>query len=174
MVGVDRLQVGHFQKHLIAREHRKSRMRKIGVASLMLTSMVDMFSLLVIFLLQTFSSTPAVMNIQRGLMLPQATTGMATGDAPVLSLSKDEVILDQKPFGSLTGSIQNPQKLLDLLEEMKMTWMKQHPKESFQGNIHLQADRDLPAVQVAMMMNILMSQGYQTMHMTVVAAGKGP
>jgi hypothetical protein len=66
MVGVERLQVGHFQKHLIAREHRKSKARRTGAASLMLTSMVDMFSLLVIFLLQTFSSSPAVMSIQKG------------------------------------------------------------------------------------------------------------
>ncbi len=174
VVGVDRLQVGHFQKHLVAREHRKNKIRKTGAASLMLTSMVDMFSLLVIFLLQTFSSSPAVMSIQKGINLPQAVTGMVTGDAPVLSLSADDVVLDQKSFGTLATTMQKPQALLTRLEELKMAWMKLHPKDSFHGDIHLQADKGMSAVDVSMMMNILMSQGFQTVHMAVIAGGKGP
>lgn len=46
------LQTTRFTQRLLALKHRGSRTRRILVAGLMLTSMVDMFSLLVIFLLQ--------------------------------------------------------------------------------------------------------------------------
>ncbi len=44
-----------FEKHLVNRRRKKNWGLKAAGFTLMLTSMVDMFSMLVVFLLQTFS-----------------------------------------------------------------------------------------------------------------------
>ena len=51
-----------FEKHLINRKRKRNWGMKAAGFTLMLTSMVDMFSMLVVFLLQTFSSSPEMLN----------------------------------------------------------------------------------------------------------------
>src|SRR4051812_45652774 len=89
-----------FEKHLIARAYRRLGTRRLMVAGLMLTSMVDMFSLLVIFLLQTFSASPELAVITKGVTLPSSATSRELKDAPVLSIAQDGVFLDQKFVGA--------------------------------------------------------------------------
>ncbi len=89
-LGSQTLSVGTFQKHLLKRTQKKGVRRRILIATLTLTSMVDMFSLLVIFLLQTFSTSPELVMVTKGVTLPAAVTGRELNDAPVLSLTADE------------------------------------------------------------------------------------
>ena len=49
-----------FEKHLVNRRRKRGWAIKATGFTLMLTSMVDMFSMLVVFLLQTFSSSPEI------------------------------------------------------------------------------------------------------------------
>ena len=85
-----------FEKHLISRKRKSSWGKKAAVYALMLTSMVDMFSMLVVFLLQTFSTSPEIL-INKGLSLPDSLTSSEVKEAPVLALAKDgNIYLDQK------------------------------------------------------------------------------
>ncbi len=141
------------------------------VAGLMLTSMVDMFSLLVIFLLQSFSNSPEVMALSKNLVLPAAISAAAPVDAPVLTLSKSEVLLDQKILGAHRTVADHPEALIKQLEQLKQTWAKAHPGAAFSGEVHLQADRDLSSAFVSRFVNILNSQGYSNVHLAVVSGG---
>ena len=61
--------------------------------------MVDMFSMLVVFLLQTFSSSPEIL-VTKGVELPISTTPSMVREAPVLAMSRDgSLYLDQKLVG---------------------------------------------------------------------------
>ena len=171
MIGSSSLRIGTFHKHLVASAGRKQKTKRVIVAGLMLTSMVDMFSLLVIFLLQSFSNSPQVMTMNKGVSLPIAISGSMTKDAPVLSISSDEVTLDNKLVGSTINVIKSPQTLLAELQSLKLTWTKSHPKETFAGEIHLQADRALAAPLVSELMSILVSQGYSSIQLAVVSGG---
>jgi hypothetical protein len=55
------VQSSAFEKHLVNRRRKRSWALKAAGFTLMLTSMVDMFSMLVVFLLQTFSSSPEIL-----------------------------------------------------------------------------------------------------------------
>src|ERR1700720_2518899 len=112
-LGSQTLKVGSFQRHLVGRKHKKKSRKRALIAGLTLTSMVDMFSLLVIFLLQSFSTSPELLMITKGVTLPAAISGRELMDAPVLSLSTSGVYLDQKLVGSLEDLSNDPEPLMN-------------------------------------------------------------
>lgn len=170
-LGASTLKVKTFQRHLVNRKQVSAKRRRLMVAGLTLTSMVDMFSLLVIFLLQTFSTSPELMMVTKGVTLPVASQARELQDAPVLSLSKDGVFLDQKPVGEMAALLNDPTPLLERLQDLRETWLKTHPGEEFKGVISLQADRDLSSTAVSQFMGVLPSQNYSTIQLAVVSRG---
>ncbi|MGE4130371.1 MAG: biopolymer transporter ExbD [Bdellovibrionales bacterium] len=160
-----------FAKRLVAREHQSKKHKRVMVTGLMLTSMVDMFSLLVIFLLQNFSNSPEVMAISQNLVLPSAISAAAPIDAPLVTVNADEVLVDSKPMGSTKTIISKPQALIDSLEDMKKSFAKSHPGEPFKGDIHLQADQGLSSVFISQLVGILNTYGYSSVHLAVVNGG---
>ncbi len=84
------VQANAFEKHLVNRRRRTLFGKRNVGFTLMLTSMVDMFSMLVCFLLQTFSSTPEIM-VLKGMTLPDSITPAIVREAPVISINKDGV-----------------------------------------------------------------------------------
>ncbi len=137
------------------------------VAGLTLTSMVDMFSLLVIFLLQSFSNSPEVMALSNGITLPAAVSASAPIDAPVLAVSSDDIVIDQKSMGTPQAILGQPQPLLDQLQKLRATWQTAHPTEPFIGDVHLQADKTLSSTLVSQVISLLIGQGYSSVHLAV-------
>lgn len=168
------MQTTRFTKRLLARKHKQSRTRRVLVAGLMLTSMVDMFSLLVIFLLQSFSNSPEVMTLTKGLTLPASISASAVIDAPVLMVTEAQVLLDQREVGSLTEILTNPARLSAPLKALVDKWKSSHPGADFKGEINLQADRGMPSTAVARVMNILNGHGYGAVHLAVVGSNSAP
>lgn len=170
-LGPQVLTVGSFQKHLIARKQKKAKTRRLMTAGLTLTSMVDMFSLLVIFLLQTFSTSPELITVSKNVHLPIAVSASTFRDAPVLAVTAEEIYVDQKLVGRTDDLLKNPQALLDRLTELRELWQRAHPHDEFGGHISLQADKDLSGAIVSRLMGILPSQAYSTVQLTVISRG---
>jgi biopolymer transport protein ExbD len=156
-----------FEKHLINRRRKKSWGLKAAGFTLMLTSMVDMFSMLVVFLLQTFSSSPEIMLL-KGMELPNSTTSAIVNEAPVLAISKDgNIYLDQKLVGPTTGIVKNPDQLLQKLNQIKSDWVISH-HYPFTGEVNLQADREIESTTVSLVMNILTSSQFHSIQLAVI------
>src|SRR5256886_16647791 len=68
--------------------------KKVGYASLMLTSLVDMFTIIVIFLLMNFSANGEVLYMSKDIKLPDAYHGAQLERAPVISVSGEAATLD--------------------------------------------------------------------------------
>lgn len=160
-----------FQKHLIARAHAKKKGRKTLLLALSLTSMVDMFSLLVIFLLQTFSTSPEMLMVSKGVTLPSAQSGRELVDAPVLSINQEGIFLDQKLIGKVEQVLKNPDSLMKRLSDLRDLWQKTHPNAKFKGEMNLQAHRDTPSTVVSQVMGMLPSQSYGSIQL-IVTSGK--
>lgn len=164
-----RLDVNRFNRHLVARAYRSKARKKMVIIGLMLTSMVDMFSLLVIFLLQTFSTSPELVVVAKNVQLPIAQTSREMKDAPLLAISEAGVYLDQKFVGLTEDLMKDPAPLMERLEEQRTLWQKTHPQEKFSGEINLQADRDIPSTIVSRFMGMLPSQAYGSIQLAVVS-----
>ena len=156
-----------FEKHLINRKRKKRWGIKAMGFTLMLTSMVDMFSMLVVFLLQTFSSSPEIM-VTKGIQIPDSITPSVVKEAPVLALSKDgNMYLDQKLVGKTISILKKPNDLLTKLNTIKSQWSKSH-STPFSGEINLQADKEIKSTSVATIMGILTTSQFQSIELAVI------
>jgi len=160
-----------FSRHLLARQFQRSKRKRMMIMGLMLTSMVDMFSLLVIFLLQTFSASPEMSVVAKGVVLPSSITSREIKDAPVLAISSAGIYLDQKFVGLTEDLLDQPEPLMTRLSELRELWQKSHPSEKFPGEINLQADQAISSTVVSRIMGMLPSQAFGSIQLAVTGGG---
>lgn len=79
---------------------RKKGKREV-TALLSLTAMVDMFTVLVIFLLQNYNTEGLVVNIPKDLVLPQAQVIKELKPSVVVTVSPEEITIDELPVAKL-------------------------------------------------------------------------
>ncbi|MBC7370976.1 MAG: biopolymer transporter ExbD [Bdellovibrionaceae bacterium] len=94
---------------------------KRGVtAMLSLTAMVDMFTVLVIFLLQNYNSTGEILYIPKEVVLPKASMVKELKPAYVVTISSKEILVDKlqvATFDEVKGQQEwMIQKLFDVLK----------------------------------------------------------
>lgn len=78
---------------------RKKNKRSV-TAILSLTAMVDMFTVLVIFLLQNYSATGEILYIPKEVTLPKAQRVNELKPAVVVTVSSKEVLIDRTPVAT--------------------------------------------------------------------------
>ena len=122
--------------------------KKSIYAGLMLTSLVDMFTIIVIFLLMNFSANGEVLYMSKDIKLPDAVHGAQLERAPVISVSPDAVTFDGRQVATtedLTkGDLLNVPELEDALREEKRRYEQIHvndPDHPFKGLVNVQADK---------------------------------
>jgi biopolymer transport protein ExbD len=74
--------------------------RRSIVGQLSLTAMVDMFTVLAIFLLQQYKETGVVIEIGKGIELPKATETRELKPAHIVIISKDGIQVDKDVVAS--------------------------------------------------------------------------
>ncbi len=128
-----------------------ARSKKSGYASLMLTSLVDMFTIIVIFLLMNFSANGEVLYMSKDIKLPDAYHGAMIERAPVIAVSADAVTFDGRMLLSTSdlekGDVLNVPELEDVLRDEKRRYEQIHandPDHPFRGLVNVQADRRIP------------------------------
>lgn len=105
-------------------------------APLMLTSLVDAFSILVIYLLMHFSASGEILMVSKDTELPKAAN---TADLVRETIVKVE---DGKYF--VEDLEVTPEGLVAKLLEMRQTFAKDRPGEEVPDKIIVQADRRTP------------------------------
>lgn len=129
----------------------RTRREQPQVSSLSLTSMMDMFTIMLFFLLKSFSTEGDIVTLADNLQLPISTSQIK----PVLTLnlmvSKDSIIVEGKEVELITN-ITNDNSLLikRLADELRLHAEKSikianiNESVKFKGNITIQADKTIP------------------------------
>jgi biopolymer transport protein ExbD len=78
----------------VALGRRKRKPQKFIPPKLMLTSMMDMFTIILIFLLFSFSETPETLRLNKDIELPHSTVQAGYQKTIEIVLSKNELSLD--------------------------------------------------------------------------------
>jgi biopolymer transport protein ExbD len=102
-------------------------------ADLLLTALVDAFSILVIFLLMSFSSTGDLLLIGKDTELPKAAQTELLERAPVVKVEQGQIYLENKP---VTGD-----SLIQALLDLRKKFAADHAGEEYPGMVTVQADR---------------------------------
>lgn len=102
-------------------------------ADLLLTALIDAFSILVIFLLMSFSSTGDLLTIGKDQELPKATFGEVLERNPVVKIEDGKTYVEDKEVTSDT--------MVAALLNLRKQFTDSHPGQEYPGVVTVQADR---------------------------------
>ncbi len=140
-------------------------------AVLPLTSMIDMFSLLVIFLLLNFSATGEIFYVNNNLKIPIAEHGHVLESLPIISITPKGVIFDAQGAGSKRFHIEerdpNLPQLKSMLQRIRNMEQTVNRNPAFRGGVNIQADEKTSIIYVKRVMNILISEGWTNISFAV-------
>ena len=129
--------------------------RKAVNANLNLVPFIDMMTMLVIFLMSTFSATGELIMQQRGVELPKAINDKELERAPIITITRDSVafkgdaVADTKALAEDQSTEWKIPELFDRLQLEKFNFEKQDIPEDrkalMRGLIVLQADKGVDA-----------------------------
>lgn len=141
---------------------------------LSLTSMIDMFSVIILFLIQSFSATGEVFLVNEKIQLPPAAHAQTLQRAPLVTVMMDKIVLEGAPVGEnadIKEKIEETDWDLPLLarrlEDYKAFFENIHPGVKFPGDVILQADKEIPFVYVKRVMYSLVKIGFVNVNLAV-------
>jgi biopolymer transport protein ExbD len=154
--------------------------RKSLYAPLNLVAYIDMMTMLVIFLLMSFSATGELVFVQKNIVLPDAQNWTDLERAPVISVSKDVVTLDGAQVAtsdellrdSATGDFKIAE-LHDKLVTLKNNYKLLHPGEEFNGIAIVQSDKNVEYKMLKKITYTAAVAGYQNVNFAVTPKTKG-
>ncbi len=153
--------------------------RKATNADLNVVPMVDMMTMLVIFLLQQFSSTGEVLYMQKDIKLPDARHGQTIDLAPVVAISGTEIavvgvkVADIADLDREAGYLNIP-GLEEKLRDEKKRWdfiHQQDPEKKWEGMVNIQADKAVPFRVVKRVMYSCGVAGYFNVNLATLDVG---
>lgn len=152
-----------------------------GAFKIQITSMVDMFVILLVFLLKTYSTSPVNITPKDGLKMPESTSTTDPVDVVKLIVSEDGIFVEEKKVLSLDhGKLaqenldkNDPSFLRGLFEalderaKLAKDISKVNDSFEFDGKVLMQADRNLPYELLQKVMYTSMMAGYADVKLAV-------
>ena len=130
-------------------------------ADLLLTALIDAFSILVIFLLMSFSSTGDLLFIGKDQELPKASLADMLERNPVVKLENGKTYIEDKEVTSDT--------MVAALMDLRKQYMESHPGQEYAGIITVQADRRLKYEVLNQVVLAASHAGYSDVRFAVIA-----
>lgn len=149
---------------------------KRGTFALRLTSMIDMFTILLVFLLKSYSAEGQIMTVAQDLKLPESTSQQKPGVMSVVAVTKEWLLVDGRPIERLEAIMESDKMLINSLREelQRLRSMSEGIGElstqmqGFRGNIAIQGDKDITFDLLKRIMLTCGQVGYNNMHLAVL------
>lgn len=129
---------------------RKPR-RRSHTFQLRLTSMIDIFTILLIFLLKNFSTEGQMMTTSNDIILPVSSATKSPQASSIVMINSDWILVDGKPLESMQKIINDNSLILsNLYEDLKAKRILAEKAASldermaFRGDITVQGDENIP------------------------------
>jgi biopolymer transport protein ExbD len=155
---------------------KKYRKRENSIVKLNITSMIDMFTLMVVFLLQNFSAQGQLVTPAQGLRLPKSSVEKLAKEALSVKISQknimveDAVVIGPDAYQALLGQkdfMIGPlyKSLSKYADEAKKS--AEMFKSEFSGKISIQGDVEIPYNVLTRVMYTCGQSGYPNMNLVV-------
>jgi len=171
---------GPHLKHHVGLGSGGSHGSKSVFASLQLTPMIDMFIVVLIFLLMTFSATGEILFVSKDIKLPFAEKVDKLDRAPVIAISYPEddpsggvVTLDGSEVSTARELLEDDSpdwkiaKLTEQLEVKKHNWKLTNPDRQFPAEVIVQSDQNVDFKIIKKVMYSCGLAGYSNVHFAV-------
>jgi biopolymer transport protein ExbD len=133
-------------------KRRLARGKTPNLLVLNITSMLDMFTILILFLLKSYSAEGMIITIPADLFLPDSTTQTSPRPGLVVELSQNHIVVDGEVIPVDLAQIEASEEILipELFSHL-ITKARQYeeiasinPAASFTGQMILEGDREVP------------------------------
>lgn len=149
-------------------------------ADLNVTPLVDMFVILVLFLIANFSATGEILAMSKDIELPEASNTDELQLAPVVQVSKDQVIVSGVSVGRVDDLTRedylNIPQLEEKLRDMKKQFEDLHnaanDSGAFKGDVNIQADKKVQFRIIKRVMFSCAAAGYGNIAFATLAASE--
>lgn len=147
--------------------------KKNGFADLNLTPMVDMFTMLVIFLIQQFAASGEILYMSKDIKLPEAAHAAQIEPVPVVQISSEVIALLGERVAELDEIEREEYANIPALEEKlrdqkkRFEILHQGDPNAFKGDVNIQADRKIPFKIIKKVMFSCASAGYGNINFAV-------
>ncbi len=147
------------------RERQTHKGGKSQVMDLNLTPFIDLFSVLVLFLIMNYSATGEVFFISKNLKLPASEHSHPLDSKPLITITNEAVLFDAQEVGANTVHIeeqdqQNMPRLRQALQQARIFQQNLRPNQEFKGEVNIQADESISIVYIKRVMNTLITEGW--------------
>jgi biopolymer transport protein ExbD len=155
-------------RHLIHERRHKKKSFHLNLAP-----MVDMFSILVIYLIMNFSSSGEVFFISKQVSMPKASKGIPMQSYPLISIIGDKISFDAENIEGSALYVEelNDQKvpqLRNVLKKIKSIEVEIGGEKNFKGQVNLQADQETSVENVKKVMRVLIEEGWTGINFLVI------
>jgi biopolymer transport protein ExbD len=154
-----------------------------GTFTLQITSMIDMFTIILVFLLKSYASSSVEIAVNQNVVLPSSTASQAPIEALKLVVSKTGIFVDDKEVAKIeNGQILKPyldskdekfvRPLYDALKaqaDKSKAIAKQNSDVNFEGKVIFQADQTLDYKLLRKVMYTSSFAGYTDFKFAVVS-----
>ncbi len=152
-----------------------------GLISLNLTPMVDMMTMLVVFLLQSFSADGQIMFVQKDLVMPEATVSTPLIDrGPVVTVYDERVFVEGEEIArsaDIDPTEVSIKPLVELLTGIRERDEKIHPRDMtkpYEGVVIVQGDEEADFMLVRKTIASLNQAGWAKVNFTTKSVATTP
>ena len=155
--------------------------KKSGFSDLLITPLVDMFIIIVLFLIANFSATGEVLMMTKDIELPDAVNVKEIEMHPVVMVSNEHVSISGTIVGRVEDVVKdeylNIPQLEEKLRDMKKQFEDLHAMagstQTFKGDVNIQAHRDVEFKVIKRVMFSCATAGYNNINFAVITKGDG-
>lgn len=154
--------------------------KKKDNANLNITSMMDMFTIILVFLLKSYSADGSILTNAENLVLPNSESKRKPAEVNLqLAVTQDMILLDNQAVAPTDDARNIPPENPDpVIEELK-TQLERHMRmeeemvrtgalNAVQGNIIVQVDKNIEFDVLFKIMNTCGKSGYNNMNFAVM------
>jgi len=157
---------------------RKPRRRE-PTFTLRLTSMIDVFTILLVFLLKSYSADGQIMTVSKELSLPISTSIKSPETSSIIMITEKMILVDGRPLMSVKDAIESKNLRLENLYKdlrakrlMAESVSQLDEKMAFRGDITIQGDSKIPFEVLKRVMYTCGQVGYNNMLLAVTSTAQ--
>ncbi len=149
--------------------------RRHAQVELRLTSMIDMFTILLVFLLKSYSAEGQIITVSDNLTLPTSTAQKMPTATPIVTVTQEAILLDEEPVASFqdvlnsnSAEIPGLSQRLQTFRNNARTLGERNAAFGFKGEVTIQGDRLIPFRILKKIMATCGKRGYTNIYLAVV------
>ncbi len=153
---------------------RKRNRQKPRPGTLTITSLMDIFTIILLFLLKSYSAEGDILAVDPKLRLPVSTSRETPRMRLIVQISTDAIIVDGVKVSDLDGVLKGKDLLIKpLLDALNKSAQKtefiarNNPAVKFTGEVLIQGDRRIPFVVLEKVMFTCGQAGYNSIALAV-------